>query len=124
MLPGGTLGYMRAMADRFLTDTCAIERLSDAVDAAGAPVNTWEPVTSGVKCRLITPGWQRGNVRMVGEQPHLGQEYRVVLPAGTAVGVQHRVTLDGNDSRWLVVGVVAGLTDEVTVTVNVQPEVP
>ncbi|MCZ2099369.1 MAG: DUF6093 family protein [Anaerolineae bacterium] len=122
-LQGAVLAQMRAAAESLMTDTCTIEQLSDAVDRAGAPLNTWETVASNVRCRLITAGLLRG-LRVVGEQPQLGQEYRVVLPAGTAIDVQHRITLDSDGTRWLVNGAVAGLTDEVSTQVYVMPEAP
>lgn len=123
-LPGAVLAQMRAAAESLMTDTCTIEQLSDAVDRAGAPLNTWETVAPNVRCRLITAGLLRGNLRVVGEQPQLGQEYRVVLPAGTAIDVQHRITLDSDGTRWLVNGAVVGLTDEVSTQVYVMPEAP
>jgi hypothetical protein len=123
-LQGAVLAQMRAAAESLMTDTCTIEQLSDAVDRAGAPLNTWEVVATGVRCRLITVGAQRGELLLAGDQPQLGQEYRVVLPAGTAIDVQHRITLDSDGTRWLVNGAVAGLTDEVSTQVYVMPEVP
>ena len=86
-------GYMRAQADSLMTDTCTIERLSDTTDAAGAAVNAWEAVSSSVACRMISVGSRFSNDPMIrAERAVLSERYRIVLPAGTGIAVQYRIT--------------------------------
>jgi len=124
-VPTAIRGYMRAQANALLTDTCTIERLADTTDAAGAAVNDWEVMSSSIDCRMITIGQRMTADPLVkAERAVLPERYRIVLPAGTSIAPQYRITLDSDDSRWLVSNVATSQTDEVSVTVVVVPETP
>ena len=124
-VPSAVRGYMRAQANALMTDTCTIARLSDALDASGASVNAWETVSSGVACRMISAGQRFNNDPAIkAEKAVLAERYRIVLPAGTSIAVQNRITLDSDDSAWLVASVITSQTDEVSVQVIVVPETP
>jgi len=118
-------GYMRAQANALMTDTCSIERLADSVDAAGAATNQWEAVSTGTACRMITAGRSNAADPLVrAERAVLEQRYRIVLPAGTSIAAQYRITLTSDSSRWLVSALVTSQTDEIAVQVIVVAETP
>lgn len=115
MLPSNIRKQLDKTTGRWLTQSCTIEAEVLGVDIYGAPVHQWAVVASGVKCRVIKMG--RGDTREVGSQEALVEKYRLICPAGTALGIDQRVTVGG--AVYQVVSVQSALTD----AVDVQAEI-
>lgn len=106
------LTILRKATASFLTETCTIEALVNGRDAFGNKVqNQWETVASGVACRVITAGTNRqAAMQDVGTQEAMVETYRLVVPAGTALDIDQRVTV--NDVTYQIVSVLVARTDE------------
>lgn len=113
MLPGGTLGYMRAMTNRLLTDTCTIQaRASGRGEFGNAQQTAWQTVATGVQCRVINlQAWLAGGAETVAGREAVTDIYRLICPAGTALDADQRVTLS-DGTVFHVVDVKVSLTDE------------
>ena len=124
-VPGAVLAQMRAAAEGLMTDSCTIEKLSNARGPAGERVNTWVTVSTGTECRLITYAARNsGTMIAVAGQSVLPERYRIALPHGTTIAAQHRITLTSDSSVWLVENIEASQTDVVSMIVVVVPETP
>lgn len=114
MITNGALGAIKAMTAKFLTDTCTIEQRSLAVGEFGQPVEAYTVVSTGVACRVITIGnrffAQQQNPETAGRE-HIMDAYRLIVPAGTALDVDYRVTLSNGDV-YHVVDLITERTDE------------
>lgn len=105
------LGSLRNLSQRWLIDTCTIEKQDLAKDVFGAPVVRWTTVAMGVKCRVITAGRQvQSQVQEIGAQETLRDMFKISMPAGTEVDVDYRITV--NDVTYSVVQIEGALTDE------------
>jgi len=95
---------MRSMQAQGLPETVIIQRCSLESDGAGGSVETWTEAGSvGGRIGLIGKSEQE---RMIAERLGISQGYMVTLPAGTDIGEQDRLTIDGR--TFEVVGVVRG----------------
>ena len=118
------LAQMRAVADRFMTDTCTISKLGRTRGEAGEIITEWITVASSVACRMIQESVRKGGeTQNVAERPDMPERYRVALPHTVEVDDAYRMTLDSDGSQWLVTNVVTSQTDMVTVLATVIPEV-
>ena len=59
MVDAKTRATMRAVAVKFLTDTCTVQRASEGQDTTGAIVKDWHDVATLVPCQLITVSQRR-----------------------------------------------------------------
>lgn len=113
-LPSTILATMRAAAENLMTDTCTIEVQADAVGEMGEVLSDqYTTVATGVACRVITVNSGYGQARIVGGREVITEGYRLVVPYGTALAVDQRVTLDSDDSVWQVTDLVTERTSEV-----------
>jgi head-tail adaptor len=114
MIPGGTLGYMRAMTGRFLTDTCRIEQRAMTRDEYGTATQTaWTLVEADVPCRVINlQSGLSGSAETVAGRESTPFTFRLICPAGTALAADQRVTLASDGSIWHIADVKTVLTDE------------
>jgi hypothetical protein len=107
-------GHLRSMTARFLTDTCTIEARSNSVGEFGDPQEVFASVAAGVACRVITLGTRYAvaalNPAVLGREA-LVDAYRLVVPAGTALDVDHRVTMSSGEV-YQVVDLITERTDE------------
>lgn len=112
MVSQRVINILKVATARFLTETCDIEKLANARDKYGNKVpNQWETVSSDVACRIITAGTRNQSSSMdVGSQEALVETYRLIVPAGTALDVDYRVTCNG--IVYQVVNVLTSRTDE------------
>lgn len=114
MVSQRVINVLKRATAQFLTETCTIEKLANARDRFGNKVpNQWESVASGVACRVITPGGvgiSRTASMDVGSQEALVETYRLIVPAGTELDVDYRVTVDS--IQYHVVNVLTARTDE------------
>lgn len=106
------LARVREVAGRFLTETCVIEDEVIATDRYGAAAHTWRVSASDVACRIITETRMSGSdTTEIGSQVAMMERLRLVVPTGTALGVNQRVTVGGTVYR--VVALLEGHTDAV-----------
>ena len=106
------LERMKARVALFLDDTCTIEAEVDAVDEMGAPAHTWEVVEADVECRVIDARQSGISATMeVGAQEAMVDTYRLIVPVGTALAVDQRVTV--NSDVYQIVALVDGRSDAV-----------
>jgi hypothetical protein len=106
------LARVREVATRFLTETCVIEEEVVSTDQYGAAAHTWRVRASGVACRVITESRMSGSdTTEVGSQKALVEHLRLVVPEGTALDVNQRVTVGGD--VYQIVAVLVGHTDAV-----------
>lgn len=114
MVSQRVLNALKVATAKFLTETCTIEQLANARDRYGNKIpNQWETVASGVACRVITTGGQginRTSSMDVGSQEAMVETYRLIVPAGTSLDVDYRVTV--NSVIYQVVSVLVARTDE------------
>ena len=106
------LARVREVAGRFMTETCVIEDEVIATDRYGAAVHTWQVSATNVACRVITETRMSGSdTTEIGSQTALVERLRLVVPTGTALGVNQRVTVGG--AVYRVVALLEGHTDAV-----------
>lgn len=104
---------IKSATRKFHSQTCLIEEQSaSTVGELGEQLHSvWNVVQDNVPCRIITIGRQSGSAgQMVGEQESLVDSYRLSVPAGTPLGVDMRVTIDG--LTYHVVNILTARTDE------------
>ncbi len=103
---------IRAISSRWLTDRALIERETVTIGALGDAIREWETVASDVPCRVIIA--RRSDLSASGiaaDREMLTHSCRIVFPAGTSVGVDMRVTVDGE--AYHIVRVEDALTDDI-----------
>lgn len=113
-LPGAVLAQMRAAAESLMTDTCTLEARSASAGEYGEPTEEFVVVDASVPCRVITMDnrffAQQQNPETAGRE-HIMDAYRLIVPAGTALDVDYRVTLSNGDV-YHVVDLITERTDE------------
>ncbi len=102
---------LHTMAQRYLTDTCAIARRDTVSDGAGGTTAAWVTVTTGVPCNL-QPDTRLGMARLVASDVQNTSRYRLYVDTDTDLRTQDRVTMASGDVLE-VVGSEAVRTDEV-----------
>lgn len=97
--------------NRFLTETCVIERSTQSTDALMDQVDHWSVIEFAAKCRMITVGAGMGgdNLEMIGERDAMLDEYRLALAVGTDILADDRVHCQGK--AYEVVNLETDLTD-------------
>lgn len=103
---------MRRQAEKYLTDTCVIERPYNTPGRYMTPNTMWVQIGQMVNCRMILPGQSlnTSGVRQTGEQETLTNMYRLALPRGTDIQADDQVTHNG--TIYTVVRLATELTDE------------
>ena len=113
-MEGLLLNKIRVEAARYLSETCVIEQEIHTVGAYGDPIRAWALVASEVPCRLIIA--RRSDlsaVSMSAGRETMERVYRLVVPHGTTLDVDYRVTVGG--AIFTVMRVEDQLTDAVFV---------
>lgn len=107
------LAKLRREAENLMKDTCKIEAESISVGSFGQPKPVWLLVANDLKCRVImSRQGTRPTADQVGSQEQLVDEYRLIVPYGTALGVNQRVTVNGDDGAlYQIVGLIDRRTD-------------
>jgi len=106
------LARVQQVAMRFLSEVCVIEDEVIATDQYGTAAHTWRLSASGVACRIITETRMSGSdTTEIGSQVAMIERLRMVVPIGTALGVNQRVTVGG--AVYRIVAVLDGHTDAV-----------
>jgi hypothetical protein len=114
-----TLAIVNQNVSVMLTDSCTIERESDAVGGMGEPLHEFEVVASDVACRMIRAGARStGTNNVEGGREALTDRYRLIIPVGVVtdtngrliIGADCRVTM-ADGTVYEVVDVEAALTD-------------
>lgn len=114
MLNSRMLGILRTVTAKYLKETCTIERETLAEDNFGGRKHAWETVASDVPCRVITVGnRQESRGQDVGSQETLVDTYRLIVPYGTSLETNMRVTVGG--LVYQVVSILSDRTDETDV---------
>ena len=114
MLPSTILNQLRTTVNRWLTETAIIERQTESRGVYGEQVHDWETVASGVACRVINAGNSNaGNNQQFGNQELMMDRYKIVMPTGTVVDVDYRITVAGR--VYDVVAIVDDRTDSTDV---------
>lgn len=109
------LARVQQVAARFLSDVCVIEDEVIATDQYGAAAHTWRLSASDVACRIITETRISGSdTTEIGSQVAMMERLRLVVPVGTALGVNQRVTVGG--AVYRIVALLDGHTDAVFVS--------
>lgn len=104
-----TVAMIARITGGFLTETCTIEQEGDTTGEFGEPTHDWRIVAASVACRLITNP-QRGSAdgTAAGAETLL-HEYRLIVPVGTTLEADMRVTVGG--LTYNVVRIETALTD-------------
>lgn len=111
MVSSQVLAMMQRVTATFLTETCDIEVEQDSVGQWGQPAHSWQVVATGVACRVITARpMLQSTAGQVGGQEQLVDTYRLIVPAGTALAVNQRVTV--NDLTYHIVSLITERTNE------------
>jgi head-tail adaptor len=106
-----TLAIVRQNVSVMLTDSCTIERESTGLGDMGQPLHEFEVVASDVDCRVIMAGSRTtGSNNVAGGREALTDRFRLILPVGTDISADYRVTM-ADGTVYDVVDVEAGLTD-------------
>lgn len=110
MVSASTLARIAARVALFMGDSCTIEAEVDAAGAMGEMTDTWAVVAADVACRVIDAR-ETGVSAManVGAQEAMVDTYRLIVPVGTALAVDQRVTV-GSDV-YQIVALVDGRSD-------------
>src|SRR6056297_1569747 len=109
MFSSQAIAAARRVVARSLKDTAVIQREVTGLDAYGSPSHELEAVAS-VACRVITAGpGNSGDAATSGDRERLVDEYRVILPWGTALDSGYLVTVGG--VRYRVTRGIDQLTD-------------
>lgn len=109
---------IRSAAGAYLNSRALIEKETRAVGLMGEAVRGWVTVASNVPCRVIQASTSRNDqTSLSGAVEALPAHYRIALPAGTSIDVDHRVTVLG--VTYYVVGLEPALTDAMFVMVQV-----
>ena len=91
----------RAMAEDAMTQTCTIQE--NQIGANGQ--DNWQPVVTGLKCRITTPG-QIGQPLALSESASAIMQYvgnwHIHVPISQAVAVDARVVCD--NIHYLIIG--------------------
>lgn len=110
-----TIKRIQARVESMLNETCTIEREVLSTDEYGARVHTWASVASGVACRVIRAGTSnQGAGQVIAEQETMIDRYRLIVPAGTVLDVDYRVTVGAR--VYGVVNIADDLSDETHVS--------
>lgn len=111
MLSNQVLAMMRAQTARFLTETCLIEAEELNTGEFGEALHTRTVVAADVPCRVIQSRQGiRPTAAEVGNQESIVDEYRLIVPYGTALAVDQIVTVGA--AEYQVVALVTERTDE------------
>jgi hypothetical protein len=111
-----TLAMIRRQTAGFLKDTCKIE-----FETNGASSFMPKPLTvlvaNGVACRVImSRQGTRPSAEQVASQEQIVDEYRLIVPYGTALAVNQIVTVytdgAGEGTTYQVTGLITERTDE------------
>ena len=109
-LPTWQRGAFRATVLKWLKDTAKIEVQQSSKGTMNEPLDAWTIVTASVACRVI--GAEQSDAAFVGSQETIADMYRLVVPAGTALAANQRVTVTSTGYVYQVVGFINDLTDE------------
>lgn len=102
--------YRREVAN-FLTQRAQLQRETTARGEYGEPLHVWEIVAQSVPCRLIRLGRRNeSGIEEAGGAETMRSEYRLIVPSGTPLTADMRVTVDG--LTYGVVRIETQLTDE------------
>ncbi len=114
MLDAVQLAQLRATTESFLTDTCMIEEGTGPLDDYGGNVPNWQLVAAAVACRVIRIGGRQNpsNVQEYGAQEAMIDQYRLIVPHGTLVSVDQRVTVTSTGLTYFITGVMDKWTDK------------
>lgn len=108
------IAFIRSMALRWMTDTCTIERQADSVGSLGQVLDSWQIVSTGTACRLITSkGATQPSTTVMADRLTLEDTYRISLPMGTVLNADYRITI--GTSVFRVASVLDGRTDSADV---------
>lgn len=88
---------IQSRVETFLNETCDIQKEDDARGKYGERIHTWTTVAADVACRVISvssnsTASQAGGV---GNQEMIVDTYRLILPRGTVISADYRVSLGG-----------------------------
>jgi hypothetical protein len=106
-----TLAIVQQNVNVMLTDSCTIERQTTAEGEMGQDLYEFEVLAADVPCRLIRAGARTtGSNNDAGGREATTDRYRLILPVGTEISMDHRVVMADGDT-YEVVDVEASLTD-------------
>ena len=90
LLPAGAVATLDRITDRLMTDTCLVKRKSTARDVGGSRVTAYG-VVAAVPCQVRSVN--RAAVEaVVGGRYEPASDYEIVLPRGTDVHAEDRIT--------------------------------
>jgi len=113
MLTGRTKGLIGRALNKFLTETCQIEGETLARGQFGERTHGFDVVGADVPCRVIRAGASPSQTTSgeIGSQETIVERYRLIVPAGTVLNVDQRVTVGG--AVYQIVDVVTAWADAV-----------
>lgn len=99
--------FIRRVLQKYLTDSCTIQRATTAADVYGHAVETWETVAT-VGCRILP--LQRTRESLIAEQEKGRTFYTLVVPYNTDLRDGDRVVSGG--VTYQVIQVDGNRTDD------------
>jgi head-tail adaptor len=84
------LGRLQRIAQRFMTDTCAIARYVETNGPDGI-TQDWQTIATGVPCQIMPIGSGGSESQGAADQIQAANNWSVSLPAGTDVTVRDRL---------------------------------
>lgn len=103
----GELATLRVEVQETLTDTCAIQRLSQTSDGAGGQADSWATVATAA-CR-VRPGGQESQERLMAERVQASSPFVFSFAWDTDLTERDQIVFDGQTYR--VLGVLTPQTD-------------
>jgi hypothetical protein len=104
---------IRRTVTQYLIERCLIEQEQGGTGELGQETSVWVSVAADLPCRVIsaTRSTNTSAIDQAGAQETLREDYRLIVPAGSALDVNQRVTVNG--AVYQVIRVETALTDEV-----------
>lgn len=100
---------IRKRLSAFLPTTCTIQHRVQVVGALGDTANGWEIVAADVPCRLISYLSNTKQAAVVDDRLALVEAWRLIVPVGTALAPEQRVTIGGE--IYVIVSVIDEWSD-------------
>ena len=120
MIPNFLRLQLQTTTNKWLTERATIQRQLQTRGSFGEQIHDWTVVGSNIDCRVITIGNNSNASDTVGNQEVMLDTYKIVLRAGTDIGVDDLISVGGRVYR--VTRINDDRTDELDINVLVERE--
>lgn len=113
------LAKIKSRTETFLGEnTCTISRQKRKTDLSGSPTGAAEVIASGVPCRIIDA---ESETEEIGKQHSITEEYMLIVPVGTDLGVGYTVTVD-DGNVYQILEIMTRLSEAVDAQARITRE--